>query len=46
MELDLVSDHRLLPLGHDSIRAVDVAPDEVLEKVVAVESATALAQLD
>jgi hypothetical protein len=45
MEIDLVPDPGALPVRHDSIRAVDVAAHEVLKKIVAVETATALPQL-
>jgi hypothetical protein len=45
MELDLVTDRDVLPLGDDALRAVDVAADQVLEEVLAVEPAPPLPQL-
>ena len=45
MELDLVPDPGVLPLGGDPIRAVDIAARKVLEKVVAVEPAPPLPKL-
>ena len=45
MELDLVPDPDVLPLGPDAIRAVDIAARKVLEKVVAVEPAPPLPKL-
>jgi hypothetical protein len=44
-EPDLVTDLDVLPLGHDAIRAVDVAADQVLEEVVAIEPTPPLPQL-
>jgi len=44
-EPDLVADLDVLPLGHDPIRAVDVAADQVFEEVVAVEPAAPLSKL-
>ena len=35
----------VLPLRHDLVRRVDVAPDEVLQLVVRVEAAATLAEL-
>ena len=45
MEPDLVADLDVLPLGDDPVGAVDVAADQVLEEVVAVEAAASLAEL-
>jgi len=45
VELDLVSDGDGLPLGDDPVGAVDVAADQVLQRVVAVEAAPALSEL-
>jgi hypothetical protein len=42
---DLVADLDVLPLGHDPVRTVDVATDEVLDEVVAVEATPPLPQL-
>jgi hypothetical protein len=44
-ELDLIADHGVLPFGHDSVSAVDMAADQVFEEVVAVEPAAPLPQL-
>lgn len=44
-EPDLVADLDLLPPGHHPVGAVNVASDEVLEPVVAVETTPALAEL-
>src|SRR6266545_1238398 len=45
VELDLVPDLEVLPLGHDPVGAVDVAADQVLQRVVAVEAAPPLPEL-
>ena len=44
-EPDLVADLDILPSGHDLVRAVNVTADQVLQKVVAVETAAPLPQL-
>ena len=44
-EPDLGADHDVLPLGHDPVGAVDVATDQVLQRVVAVEAAAPLPEL-
>ena len=43
---DDVADRQRLELGHDRIDGLDVAPGEVLQPVVAVETAATLAQLE
>jgi hypothetical protein len=45
MEVDGGPDLDRLPRGNDPFCAVDVAPDEILEEVVAVETATPLPDL-
>jgi hypothetical protein len=45
VELDLVADLDVLPLGDDLVGAVDVAADQVLQRVVAVEAAPPLPEL-
>ena len=42
-ELDLITDLDVLPLAQDAIAAVDVAADQILEPVVAVEATPPLA---
>ena len=44
-EPDLRADRDALPRGHDPVGAVDVAADEVLQRVVAVEAAAPLPEL-
>lgn len=44
-QIDLVARGDPLPLRHDAIGAVDLAPDEVLHAVVTVEPAAALPEL-
>src|SRR5450755_664678 len=44
-EPDLVADLDVLPLGHDAIRAADIAADQVLQEVVTVEPAPPLPDL-
>jgi hypothetical protein len=45
MELKLGAYINGLPFGNDLVRAVDIAANEVLQKVIAVETRTALAEL-
>ena len=44
-EIDLVTYRDGLPLPNDPVRAVDVASDQVLDEVIAVEPAPSLSEL-